>query len=315
MIEPVSDAWTTSIRPALEGEERDDQLGDVAERGVEDAADLRAGQRPEPFGREADDPGETEDGRRREHEQDRLVGVQPEVEDDRDDAQGDRPDQEDARQHRELAEDGQAGPGLIGHRLNPIGRDRPRRVGDARSRSRMRPALPRRPGRRPGGDQPFDRGARRLERVVLVSEPRSDARSATTRRRARIRPAAGSRQTRPLAASSASVPRTIVSCSLVSSRQTRRGPFAAARLREITQRRGDPARRLVHDRAALVVGDAARAGRDARARCAAGNPRTPSAVRPRPMPRPRPGPPMRPGEAPPGHPRRPTPRRGRRPGR
>jgi hypothetical protein len=102
MIEPVSEAWTTSIRPRWRGEERDDQLGDVAERRVEDAADLGAGQRPEPLGGEAHDPGETEDGRRREHEQDRLVGVQPEVEDDRGDAQDDRPDEEDARQHREL---------------------------------------------------------------------------------------------------------------------------------------------------------------------------------------------------------------------
>ena len=32
MIEPVIDALTTSIRPGLEREERDDQLGDVAER-------------------------------------------------------------------------------------------------------------------------------------------------------------------------------------------------------------------------------------------------------------------------------------------
>ena len=63
MIEPVSDALTTSIRPACESEERDDQLGDVAERRVEDAADLRPGDRAEPLGRQADDPGEAEDRR------------------------------------------------------------------------------------------------------------------------------------------------------------------------------------------------------------------------------------------------------------
>ena len=59
----------------LQREERDDQLGDVAERGVEDPADLRAGQRPEPLGGQPDDPGEPEDRGRRHDEDHGLVGV------------------------------------------------------------------------------------------------------------------------------------------------------------------------------------------------------------------------------------------------
>ena len=116
MIEPVSEAWTTSIRPRWRAKNAMISSAMLPNVALRMPADLGAGQRPEPFGREADDPGETEDGRRREDEQDRRVGVQPEVEDDRHDAQDHGPDQEDARQHRELAEDGQAGPGLIGHR-------------------------------------------------------------------------------------------------------------------------------------------------------------------------------------------------------
>ena len=78
-------------QPGLQGEERDDQLGDVAERRVEDAADLRAGQRAEPLGREADDPGQAR-GSRPPTTMKRTVavGVQPEVEDDRNDADGER---------------------------------------------------------------------------------------------------------------------------------------------------------------------------------------------------------------------------------
>ena len=77
-------ALTTSIRPGLQREERDDQLGDVAERGVEDAADLRPGDRAEPLGGLSDQPGEPEDRDRGEPK--RRVGVEPEVEHDRGDA-------------------------------------------------------------------------------------------------------------------------------------------------------------------------------------------------------------------------------------
>ena len=89
----------------LQGEERDDQLGDVAERRVEDAADLRAGDRPQPFRRETHDPGKTEDRRGRQHEEERRVGMEAEVEDDGQDAHGDRREQNDSADHRELSED------------------------------------------------------------------------------------------------------------------------------------------------------------------------------------------------------------------
>ena len=45
----------------LQREEGDDQLGDVAEGRVEDAADLRPGQRPEALRGKADGPGQPED--------------------------------------------------------------------------------------------------------------------------------------------------------------------------------------------------------------------------------------------------------------
>ncbi len=67
----------------LQGEERDDQLGDVPERGIEDAADLRAGQGAQPLRRQAHDPRKAEDRGGRQHEQDGRVGVEAEVEDDR----------------------------------------------------------------------------------------------------------------------------------------------------------------------------------------------------------------------------------------
>ena len=56
MIEPVIDALTTVDQAGLEREERDDQLGDVAERRVEDAADLRSGIAPSRSVDEPDDP-------------------------------------------------------------------------------------------------------------------------------------------------------------------------------------------------------------------------------------------------------------------
>ena len=93
----------------LERKEGDDQLGDVAKGRVQDAADLRAGQRAEPLGRQADHPGQPEDGRRRHEEQERRIGVQAEVEHDGRDAD-DGGDQECRPANRgELAEDGEAG--------------------------------------------------------------------------------------------------------------------------------------------------------------------------------------------------------------
>ena len=86
MIEPGQRRLDHLDQAGLQSEERDDQLGDVAERRVEDAADLGPGQRPEPLGREADHPGQPQDRRRGHDEDDRRVRVQPEVEHDRDDA-------------------------------------------------------------------------------------------------------------------------------------------------------------------------------------------------------------------------------------
>ena len=40
-IEPMIDALTTSWRPGMQGEERDDELRRVAERDVQEAADAR----------------------------------------------------------------------------------------------------------------------------------------------------------------------------------------------------------------------------------------------------------------------------------
>ena len=81
MIEPVIDALTTVDQAGLEREERDDQLGDVAEGRVEDPADLGPGERAEPLRREADDPGQAEDRRGRDDEDRRALDVEHEVED------------------------------------------------------------------------------------------------------------------------------------------------------------------------------------------------------------------------------------------
>ena len=59
----------------LEGEEGDDELGDVAERRVEDPADLRACERPESLRGQPDDPRQTEDRGCRHDEQHRLICV------------------------------------------------------------------------------------------------------------------------------------------------------------------------------------------------------------------------------------------------
>ena len=93
-------------QPGLQREERDDQLGDVAERRVEDAADLRAGQRAESLGREADDPGQTEDRDRRDDEDQVVVGMQPEVEDDRATLTASVTSTADAGERRECVQDG-----------------------------------------------------------------------------------------------------------------------------------------------------------------------------------------------------------------
>ena len=74
--EPVSEPRTTVGQPVGDGEQRDDQLGRVAEAGVEEAADAGAGVLGGMVGRLADQPGERDQRDRREHEQRRLAGVE-----------------------------------------------------------------------------------------------------------------------------------------------------------------------------------------------------------------------------------------------
>ena len=56
-------------QPVVDGEERDDQLGRVAEGRVEEAADSRARVVGRVLGRLADQPGERDERERREHEE------------------------------------------------------------------------------------------------------------------------------------------------------------------------------------------------------------------------------------------------------
>ena len=308
----------------LEGEERDDQLGDVAERRVEDAADLRPGERAEPLGRQADDPGEPEDRRRRHDEQERLVGVQAEVEDDRQRGSG-RPSRSgDARDSGESwprigrPERAWCGRGAavmrailaeaVSSAVEPRGAASPVAAATRRAAS---------PRATPACDQRLDLGARRGE----GARPRRRGRDRNAgrprpRRPATNSPRGGIRPSGPAAAaSSPSEPRTIVSWSLVSSRQTAPGrsrPHASARSRRVAATRPGASN---SDRPALVGGDPG----EPLAALAPG-PRQEALERPaRPgharTPRPRPGRPMRPGSARPCRPRRPMPPPARRPDR
>ena len=86
MIDPVSDALTTSMRPACRAKNAmisSAMLPNVALRIPPTCGPVRA---TEPLGRQADDPRETEDGRRGHHEEQRRVGVETEVQDDGRDA-------------------------------------------------------------------------------------------------------------------------------------------------------------------------------------------------------------------------------------
>ena len=101
------------------------------------------------------------------------------------------------------------------------------------------------PGR-PGRHQPLDLGPRRLER--LASPPRPQPRGVPPGHAADDQHEFAARRDRAVAApprpARPSVPRTIVSWSLVSSRQTAPRPLAAARRSQVAQRRRDPPRRL-----------------------------------------------------------------------
>ena len=57
-IEPTSAACTTVDEPVVQGEESDEELGQVAERRLHDARAARAEPRAELLGRVADEPGQ-----------------------------------------------------------------------------------------------------------------------------------------------------------------------------------------------------------------------------------------------------------------
>ena len=111
MIEPVSDALTTSMRPAWSA--KNAMISSAMLPNVALRIPPTCGPVSDPS-RSVDSP--TTQARPRIAAADtmnstRRVGVQPEVQDDRRDAQDDGPDQEDAGEQRQLTEDREAGPG------------------------------------------------------------------------------------------------------------------------------------------------------------------------------------------------------------
>ena len=187
MIEPVSDALTTSIRPAWSAKNAmisSAMLPNVALRMPPTCGPVSDA---EPLGRQADDPGQPEDRRPpTTTNSERLVGVEAEVEDDRDDAD-ERPCRagHDPRRRRERAEDGQAAGRAGGQRRHRrrsyAGRDQSGspveraarhagRGGDASRR--VAPGHARR-------DEPLDLGAGSVHRAPA---PSASAASAAPRR-------------------------------------------------------------------------------------------------------------------------------------
>ena len=126
---------------------------------------------------------------------------------------------------------------------------------DAATRRAASPrATPARPAPRP-------RRAPPRVRTASSTRPRADRRPTTApddQRRTRRAPGSASAPSAPAARprpARRAPPRTIVSWSLVSSRQTAPGRSATARRGQVAQRRRDPARRLVDHRPALVGRD------------------------------------------------------------
>ena len=117
MIEPVSDALTTSISPAWRAKNAMISSAMLPNVALRIPPTCGPGARPDPLGRHPDEPGQPEDGQRRHDEDDRPVGVEPEVEDDRE-RRGREGDQDDGPgDRRELAEDGdRAAGGRVVHR-------------------------------------------------------------------------------------------------------------------------------------------------------------------------------------------------------
>ncbi len=75
-------------QPLVDGDQGDDQLRGVAERGVEEAADPRPGVLRRVLGRLADQPGERDQGDRGEHEQGRVPEIGQVVEGDDEGTEG-----------------------------------------------------------------------------------------------------------------------------------------------------------------------------------------------------------------------------------
>ena len=323
MIEPVSDALTTSIRPACRAKNAmmsSAMLPNVALRIPPTCGPVIEPRRSVD---EADDPGETQDGSAPRRRTGRVSSAcKPEVEDDRGEARARRSRRQEDRATgvESWPRIGQAASGgSVGHRADPIGRRRRRRAGDAGCRSRRRPvaaasprAVPLRPAARPRRVPPSS-----------ASASASAARAAAARSRPRpddehelaARP--GSRPSAAASASSPSDPRD--------DRLVELGQLAADRRRPVarrTPRRDRAASRPTRPGASntTVPRSSSAIRREplpplAPAR-AAGTPRTPSAVRPRPTGRDRRQDRRRTRDRhDAARPRRPRPRRGPRPGR
>ena len=86
MIEPVSEALTTSIRPAWRAKNAMMSSAMLPNVALRMPPTCGPGDRAEALGRQADDPGEAEDPRARDDEDDRRLDVEHEVQHDRHDA-------------------------------------------------------------------------------------------------------------------------------------------------------------------------------------------------------------------------------------
>src|SRR5438309_11069150 len=282
-------------QPGLEREERDDQLGDIAERRVQDAAELRACDRSKPLRGEADDPGQAEDRRCRKNKDERLIRASREhLEDDRRETQQEGRDDRDPDRGRHRLEDrdGSERPPRMAHWALTIDRwGRSTGVG-AGCRSRPRPgAQRRRVIFRPPRAAPPPPRRRPDPRPTWRPMP---TKQAGLPRRSRTRPGASARRSVP------------------ARRARRAGPGGSPRGASSApgrSHRDDPGHTTPRGRRAWpppapgprrspCPDRRQRSGRAARAAPAhppAGTPRTPSAA-PRPRTRPQPpGPPMRPG--------------------
>ena len=256
MIEPVMRRLDDRRAGRPEREERDDQLGDVAERRVEDAADLRARSgRPGARSRgPRHRPGRgSPSGADDEHDRARRRGARSRARSRRPPARASTmtasADERQRRRGRDAAGrvmDRQ----ILAHSRDPTGRPARRRGRGAGSPSRRRRASRPSPRGTPSATEPLDLGPGRHQRVVRRGRaPRSGARSplAPPDHDDAPRPRAGIAPSAACAASSPSDPRTICSWSLVSSRQTAAAPVGAAGRGEVAQRRREPRRRLEQD--------------------------------------------------------------------